>query len=141
LLDHLANKLPVSRWQRDLTDSTVLRVIGTAYAHSVVALSSLLKGLSKLEVDGDRLNADLEANWEVLAEAIQTVMRRHGIEKPYEQLKSLTRGTGVTAADLRAFVEGLDLPEDARRALRELSPSAYTGNAEEMAASLDAPGA
>jgi adenylosuccinate lyase len=141
LLDHLANKLPVSRWQRDLTDSTVLRVIGTAYAHSVVALSSLLKGLSKLEVDGDRLNADLEANWEVLAEAIQTVMRRHGIEKPYEQLKSLTRGKRVTAADLRAFVEGLDLPEDARRALRELSPSAYTGNAEEMAASLDAPGA
>jgi adenylosuccinate lyase len=141
LLDHLANKLPVSRWQRDLTDSTVLRVIGTAYAHSAVAMSSLLKGLSKLEVDGDRLNADLEANWEVLAEAIQTVMRRHGIEKPYEQLKSLTRGKRVTAADLRAFVEGLDLPEDARRALRELSPSAYTGNAEEMAASLDAPGA
>jgi adenylosuccinate lyase len=104
-------------------------------------MSSLLKGLSKLEVDGDRLNADLEANWEVLAEAIQTVMRRHGIEKPYEQLKSLTRGKRVTAADLRAFVEGLDLPEDARRALRELSPSAYTGNAEEMAASLDAPGA
>jgi len=141
LLDHLAGKLPVSRWQRDLTDSTVLRVIGTAYAHSVVALSSLQKGLSKLEVDGDRLTADLEANWEVLAEAIQTVMRRHGIEKPYEQLKSLTRGKRVTAADLQSFVEGLDLPEDARRALRELSPSAYTGNAEEMAASLDSPGA
>ncbi len=133
LLDHLAGKLPVSRWQRDLTDSTVLRVIGTAYGHSVVALSSLLKGLSKLEVDELRLDADLEANWEVLAEAIQTVMRKHGIDEPYEKLKRLTRGKRVTAAELAAFVDSLELPEEARRALRELDPSSYTGNAEEMA--------
>jgi adenylosuccinate lyase len=133
LLDHLAGKLPVSRWQRDLTDSTVLRVIGTAYGHSVVALSSLLKGLSKLEVDESRLDADLEANWEVLAEAIQTVMRKHGIDEPYEKLKRLTRGKRVTAAELAAFVDSLELPEEARRALRELHPSSYTGNAEEMA--------
>jgi adenylosuccinate lyase len=133
LLDHLAGKLPVSRWQRDLTDSTVLRVIGTAYGHSVVALSSLLKGLSKLEVDESRLDADLEANWEVLAEAIQTVMRKHGIDEPYEKLKRLTRGKRVTAAELAAFVDSLELPEEARRALRELDPSSYTGNAEEMA--------
>ena len=133
LLDHLACKLPVSRWQRDLTDSTVLRGIGTAYGHSVVALSSLLKGLSKVEVDEARLDADLEGNWEVLAEAIQTVMRRHGIEQPYEKLKSLTRGKRVTAADLAAFVDALDLPEEARLALRDLNPSTYTGNAQEMA--------
>ncbi len=103
LLDHLALKLPVSRWQRDLTDSTVLRVIGTAYGHSMVAMSSLLKGLSKLEVSADRLDEDLEASWEVLAEPIQTVMRRYGIENPYEQLKSLTRGKRITAADLETF--------------------------------------
>jgi adenylosuccinate lyase len=133
LLDHLAGKLPVSRWQRDLTDSTVLRVIGTAYGHSVVALSSLLKGLSKLEVDESRLDADLEANWEVLAEAIQTVMRKHGIDEPYEKLKRLTRGKRVTAAELAAFVDSLELTEEARRALRELHPSSYTGNAAEMA--------
>jgi adenylosuccinate lyase len=133
LLDHLACKLPVSRWQRDLTDSTVLRVIGTAYGHSVVALSSLIKGLSKVEVDEARLDADLEGNWEVLAEAIQTVMRKHGVEKPYEKLKSLTRGKRVTAADLAEFVDALDLPEAGRRALRDLNPSSYTGNAQEMA--------
>jgi adenylosuccinate lyase len=137
LLDHLACKLPVSRWQRDLTDSTVLRVIGTAYGHSAVALSSLLKGLSKLEVDGDRMDADLDANWEVLAEAIQTVMRRHGIEEPYEKLKALTRGKRVTADDLRAFVANLELPEEARRALLDMTPQAYTGNARQMARSLD----
>jgi len=135
LFDHLAGKLPLSRWQRDLTDSTVLRVIGTAYGHTVIALSSLLKGLSKLEVDAERLAADLDASWEVLAEAIQTVMRRHGIENPYEQLKALTRGKRVTAEALRDFVDGLDLPEDARRALRGLTPSAYTGNAAQMARS------
>jgi adenylosuccinate lyase len=133
LLDHLACKLPVSRWQRDLTDSTVLRGIGTAYGHSVVALSSLLKGLSKVEVDEARLDGDLEGNWEVLAEAIQTVMRRHGIEQPYEKLKSLTRGKRVTAADLAAFIDALDLPEAARLALRDLNPSNYIGNARDMA--------
>ena len=137
LLDHLASKLPVSRWQRDLTDSTVLRVMGTAYGHSVVALSSLLKGLSKLEVDAARLAAELDDSWEVLAEPIQTVMRRYGIENPYEQLKALTRGKRITAADLRAFIDGLDLPEEARRALRGLTPAAYTGNAAQMADSLE----
>jgi adenylosuccinate lyase len=137
LLDHLACKLPLSRWQRDLTDSTVLRVVGTAYGHSLIALSSLLKGLAKLEVDSDRLAADLDANWEVLAEPIQTVMRRYGIENPYERLKALTRGRRIAAADLAAFIDGLDLPEDARRALRELTPANYTGNAVQMASSLE----
>jgi adenylosuccinate lyase len=137
LLEHLASKLPVSRWQRDLTDSTVLRVIGTAYGHSVVALSSLLKGLAKLEVDTERLAADLDLSWEVLAEPIQTVMRRYGIENPYEQLKALTRGKRITAADLRAFINGLDLPEEVRQELHALTPAGYTGNAAEMAASIE----
>jgi adenylosuccinate lyase len=137
LLDHLACKLPVSRWQRDLTDSTVLRVIGTAYGHSVVALSSLLKGLAKLEVDPARLAADLDDSWEVLAEPIQTVMRRYGIENPYEQLKALTRGKRITAADLRAFIDALDLPDDVRQQLRRLTPAGYTGNAAQMAASIE----
>jgi adenylosuccinate lyase len=137
LLDHLSGKLPVSRWQRDLTDSTVLRVIGTAYGHSVIGLSSLLKGLDKLEVDAARLADDLDACWEVLAEPIQTVMRRYGIENAYEQLKALTRGRRIGAAELAALVDGLGLPEEARRALRELTPAAYTGNAADMAASLD----
>jgi adenylosuccinate lyase len=137
LLDHLASKLPVSRWQRDLTDSTVLRVIGTAYGHSLIALSSLLKGLARLEVDAARLEADLDASWEVLAEPVQTVMRRYGIDNPYEQLKALTRGRQVGAADLAAFIEGLELPEEARRALRELTPANYTGNAAQMAAKLE----
>ena len=133
LLDHLALKLPVSRWQRDLTDSTVLRVIGTAYGHSVVAMSSLLKGLSKLEVNSDRLDGDLDASWEVLAEPIQTVMRRYGIENPYEQLKSLTRGKQITQADLESFIKGLELPDEARHTLLALTPELYTGNAEQMA--------
>ena len=133
LLDHLALKLPVSRWQRDLTDSTVLRVIGTAYGHSVVAMSSLLKGLSKLEVNSDRLDGDLDASWEVLAEPIQTVMRRYGIENPYEQLKSLTRGKQITQAGLESFIKDLDLPDEARRTLLALTPELYTGNAEQMA--------
>jgi len=137
LLDHLAGKLPVSRWQRDLTDSTVLRVIGTAYGHAVIGLSSLEKGLGKLEVDPARLAEDLQRNWEVLAEPIQTVMRRYGIENPYEKLKALTRGRRIDAAELAAFVDALDLPEEARRALRELTPAAYTGNAAQMAESLD----
>lgn len=137
LLDHLALKLPVSRWQRDLTDSTVLRVIGTAYGHSMVAMSSLLKGLSKLEVRQDSLAEDLEASWEVLAEPIQTVMRRYGIENPYEQLKSLTRGKRITAADLETFITGLDLPDEAIRSLLELTPARYTGNAGQMAIAVD----
>ena len=137
LLDHLALKLPVSRWQRDLTDSTVLRVIGTAYGHSVVAMSSLLKGLSKLEVNSDRLAGDLDASWEVLAEPIQTVMRRYGIENPYEQLKSLTRGKQITQAGLESFINGLDLPDEARQLLLDLTPALYTGNAEHMAKAME----
>jgi len=137
LLDHLAAKLPVSRWQRDLTDSTVLRVIGTAYGHSLVATSSLLKGLAKLELNAERVDEDLDANWEVLAEPIQTVMRRYGIENPYEQLKSLTRGKRITPEDLADFIRGLDIPEEARKALLELTPAGYTGNAADMAAGMD----
>jgi adenylosuccinate lyase len=129
-------KLPVSRWQRDLTDSTVLRVIGTAYGHSLVAMSSLLKGLDKLEVNEARLTEDLERSWEVLAEPIQTVMRRYGIENPYEQLKALTRGKQITAADLEHFIESLDLPVEAREALLDLTPATYIGNAEQMASKL-----
>jgi adenylosuccinate lyase len=137
LLDHLALKLPVSRWQRDLTDSTVLRVIGTAYGHSVVAMSSLLKGLSRLEVNSDRLAGDLDTSWEVLAEPIQTVMRRYGIENPYEQLKSLTRGKQITQAGLESFIMGLDLPDEARQTLLALTPALYTGNAETMANAIN----
>ena len=137
LLDHLAGKLPVSRWQRDLTDSTVLRAIGTAYGHSLVALASLLKGLGKLEVNAARLEEDLDSAWEVLAEPIQTVMRRHGIENPYEQLKALTRGKAITREDLERFVAGLDLPDEARQRLLDLAPSGYTGNAAAMARALD----
>jgi adenylosuccinate lyase len=137
LLEHLALKLPISRWQRDLTDSTVLRVIGTAYGHSMVAMSSLLKGLSRLEVNSDRLASDLDASWEVLAEPIQTVMRRYGIENPYEQLKSLTRGKQITQAGLETFIKGLDLPDEARQTLLALTPALYTGNAEIMAKTIN----
>jgi adenylosuccinate lyase len=136
LLEHLALKLPISRWQRDLTDSTVLRVIGTAYGHSMVAMSSLLKGLSRLEVNSDRLASDLDASWEVLAEPIQTVMRRYGIENPYEQLKSLTRGKQITQAGLEAFINDLNLPDEARQTLLALTPALYTGNAEIMAKTI-----
>ena len=137
LLNHLADRLPVSRWQRDLVDSTRLRVIGTAYGHSLVATSSLLKGLAKLELDAERIDEDLNANWEVLAEPIQTVMRRYGIENPYEQLKTLTHGKRITAEDLAVFIQGLEIPEAARKALLELTPARYTGNAADMAAAVD----
>ena len=134
LCAHLAQKLPVSRWQRDLTDSTVLRNLGVGIAHSLIAYQSLLKGLGKLDVDTERLQADLDANWEVLAEAIQTVMRRYGIEQPYERLKELTRGRRVDGALMREFVDGLDLPAEARYRLLALSPATYTGYAAELAA-------
>ena len=133
LLTHFAQKLPVSRWQRDLTDSTVLRAIGTAFAHAQIGYASLLKGIGKLEVNAAALAADLDANWEVLAEPIQTVMRRYGIEQPYEKLKALTRGQRLDAAAMRAFVETLELPADARARLLELSPATYVGNAAEQA--------
>jgi adenylosuccinate lyase len=132
LLDHLAGKLPVSRWQRDLTDSTVLRVIGTAYGHSLVAISSLLKGLGKLEVNADRLQEDLDDAWEVLAEPVQTVMRRYGIENPYEQLKELTRGRSITRENMASFIRNLDIPQAAREELLALKPDTYTGNASRM---------
>jgi adenylosuccinate lyase len=133
LLAHLADKLPVSRWQRDLSDSTVQRTIGTAFAHALIAHQSLLKGLGKLEADPGRLAADLDDAWEVLAEPVQTVMRRYGIDNPYEQLKALTRGKAITREALAAFIATLEIPEAARDALLALSPSAYTGNAREMA--------
>jgi adenylosuccinate lyase len=133
LFGHLAAKLPVSRWQRDLTDSTVLRNLGVGFAHTSIALQSVLKGISKLEANSENLAADLDANWEVLAEPIQTVMRRYGIEKPYEKLKELTRGQRIGPAELREFVDKLDLPEEAKESLRSLTPAGYTGNAEKQA--------
>ena len=136
LLGHFAEKLPISRWQRDLTDSTVLRALGTAYGHSLVAIESLLKGLGKLNVNAERVAADLDASWEVLAEAVQTVMRRFGLPEPYEQLKALTRGQGITKDSMRAFIDGLDLPAEAKRALAELTPASYIGLADKLARAI-----
>ena len=136
LLDHLAGKLPISRWQRDLTDSTVLRNLGVGFAHTSIALQSVLRGLSKLEANSDAMLADLESNWEVLAEPIQTVMRRYGIEKPYEKLKELTRGQRITQEELQAFVDNLDIPDAAKASLKRLTPMSYTGNAREQAAGI-----
>jgi adenylosuccinate lyase len=133
LLGHFAEKLPISRWQRDLTDSTVLRALGTAFGHTLVALESLQKGLGKLTVNAERLAADLDASWEVLAEAVQTVMRRYGLPEPYEQLKALTRGQGITRESMRSFIEGLALPADARQRLLDLTPGGYVGLAESLA--------
>jgi adenylosuccinate lyase len=126
-------KLPVSRWQRDLTDSTVLRNMGVGFAYTGIAWQSALRGVGKLEVDAARMERDLDDNWEVLAEPIQTVMRRYGIEQPYEKLKALTRGQRVDQAGIDAFVEALELPEEAKTALKELTPMRYVGNAEEQA--------
>jgi adenylosuccinate lyase len=133
LLDHLGAKLPISRWQRDLSDSTVLRNLGVGFAHTGIALQSAIRGIGKLEADEARLTTDLEANWEVLAEPIQTVMRRYGVDKPYERLKELTRGQRVTAEQIARFIDGLDIPQDAREALKTLTPASYTGNAAEQA--------
>jgi adenylosuccinate lyase len=128
LLRHLAEKLPISRWQRDLTDSTVLRNVGVALGHAMLGWTALRQGLAKLDVDENRIAADLDSNWEVLAEAIQTVMRRHGLPEPYEQLKALTRGkTGMTRESLRAFIAGLALPADAKSRLLALTPATYVG--------------
>lgn len=138
IFDHLAAKLPISRWQRDLTDSTVLRNLGVGVAHTSIALQSALKGISKLEADAGRLAADLDSNWEVLAEPIQTVMRRYGIEKPYEKLKELTRGHRIGQEELRAFIDGLDMPEEVKAALRDLTPHNYIGNAIEQAKNIRA---
>ncbi len=136
LLNFFSSKLPVSRWQRDLTDSTVLRNIGVGFAHSLIAYQSLLKGLNKLDIDSVRLQADLDNNWEVLAEAIQTVMRRYGVEQPYEKLKALTRGHKIDAVSMRKFIEGLELPEDAKQRLLAMMPDNYLGNAIEQARNI-----
>lgn len=133
LLTHLAQKLPVSRWQRDLTDSTVLRTLGVGFAHTSIAYQAVLKGLGKLELDGEALGRDLEANWEVLAEPIQTVMRRYGIEQPYEKLKTLTRGRRIDREQLAAFIDGLEIPDQAKARLKALKPADYIGNAVEQA--------
>ena len=136
VLHHLAQKLPVSRWQRDLTDSTVLRNLGTGIGHTIIALDSLKRGIDKLEVNADAIAADLEHNWEVLAEPIQTVMRRYGIEQPYEKLKALTRGQKIDAEAIRQFVEALEIPDSAKQELIKLTPSAYIGNAIEQAKNI-----
>ncbi len=133
LFEHFAAKLPISRWQRDLTDSTVLRALGTAFGHALIGFSALMRGLGKLEVNPERLAEDLDANWEVLAEAVQTVMRRHGLPEPYEQLKALTRGQGISAATLKVFIENLDLPAEAKARLLAMTPASYTGLAQKLA--------
>jgi adenylosuccinate lyase len=136
LLKHLSEKLPVSRWQRDLTDSTVLRNLGTALGHSLLAYDSALKGLGKLETNPERLAEDLNNCWEVLAEPVQTVMRRFGVPNPYEQLKELTRGKGITPEGLRSFIQGLAIPDDAKKLLLEMTPASYIGKATELAKRL-----
>jgi len=137
LFEHLAAKLPVSRWQRDLTDSTVLRNLGVAFGYSLLAFDSCMRGIGKLEVDRHRLQQDLESNWEVLAEPIQTVMRRYGVPEPYEKLKALTRGQqGITRDALHAFIRELDIPDAAKQRLLALTPSGYTGNAAKQAAAV-----
>ncbi|QUX96696.1 adenylosuccinate lyase [Marinomonas sp. CT5] len=129
IMGHLSAKLPISRWQRDLTDSTVLRNLGVGLAHSLIAYQATLKGISKLEINAPRLEEDLNNAWEVLAEPIQTVMRRYGIESPYEKLKELTRGRTIDQATIEAFVDTLDMPEQAKAELKALTPSTYIGNA------------
>ena len=137
LLEHFAAKLPISRWQRDLTDSTVLRNLGVALGHTQIALASLAKGLAKLEVDDKALAADLDDAWEVLAEPVQTVMRRYGVPEPYEKLKALTRGQRISREILQAFIQTLEIPEDARQRLLDMSPASYLGNAEQQAGGAD----
>jgi adenylosuccinate lyase len=134
LLGHLAEKLPISRWQRDLTDSTVLRNMGVAFGYSLLGYDSCLKGLGKLEANRARLAEDLDASWEVLAEPIQTVMRRYGVENPYEQLKALTRGKGgITKEALHEFIAGLAIPQEAKQLLLDMTPASYIGKATELA--------
>jgi len=133
VLKHMAEKLPISRWQRDLTDSTVLRNIGVGFGYALLAYDSCLRGLNKLEVNHARMADDLDNNWEVLAEPVQTVMRRFGIENPYEQLKELTRGKGISRDALREFINGLAIPQDAKNGLLEMTPSSYVGLAEKLA--------
>jgi adenylosuccinate lyase len=137
LLEHFAAKLPISRFQRDLTDSTVLRNLGVGFGYCLLAYDSCLRGLAKLEVDAAQLAADLDDNWEVLAEPIQTVMRRYGVPEPYEKLKELTRGKqGITKESLHAFIRNLPIPEDARARLLALTPATYLGNAADQAGKI-----
>ena len=138
LLAHLSQKLPISRFQRDLTDSTVLRNMGVAFGYTLLGLDSLQRGLGKLEVNRDALAADLDAAWEVLAEPIQTVMRRHGLPNPYEQLKELTRGKAITREAIAAFIDALVLPEAEKARLRALTPAGYTGLASDLARRIGA---
>ncbi|EDN67663.1 adenylosuccinate lyase [Beggiatoa sp. PS] len=133
LFNHLAVKLPISRWQRDLSDSTVLRNLGVGIAHSLIAYDSSLKGIGKLEVNYAVIEADLNQTWEVLAEPIQTVMRRYGVPQAYEKLKDLTRGLGINQASLQAFITDLPIPEEAKKELLCLMPTTYIGNAEAQA--------
>ena len=136
LFEHFAAKLPISRWQRDLTDSTVLRALGTAFGHTLIGYDALLRGLNKLTVNPERLAADLDAAWEVLAEAVQTVMRRHGLPSPYEQLKALTRGHGINEQSMREFITTLELPADAKQRLLDMTPGSYTGLAQKLARNI-----
>ncbi|MDF2691604.1 MAG: Adenylosuccinate lyase, partial [Gammaproteobacteria bacterium] len=136
ILQHIAEKLPISRWQRDLSDSTVLRNLGVGIAHSLIAYQSLIKGISKLEVNEAMLLADLDQNWEVLGEAIQTVMRRYGIDEPYEKLKALTRGKKLDSNSLMSFIDSLELPAQVKTELKKLTPSYYLGNAQTQARSI-----
>ncbi|MGO3301017.1 MAG: adenylosuccinate lyase, partial [Pseudoalteromonas sp.] len=132
IFSHLAQKLPVSRWQRDLTDSTVLRNLGVGMGYTLIAYQSTLKGVSKLEVNEQRLLDELDQNWELLAEPIQTVMRKYSIEKPYEKLKDLTRGKRVNQVIMAEFIDGLDLPEEAKVEMKKLTPANYIGRAVEF---------
>ncbi|MGB0449233.1 MAG: adenylosuccinate lyase [Porticoccaceae bacterium] len=136
LFGHLAAKLPVSRWQRDLTDSTVLRNMGVGLGYSLIAYASLAKGMGKLQLNSEKLNADLDASWEVLAEPIQTVMRRYAIEEPYEKLKALTRGNVMDQQTIQAFIDTLEIPESAKNELKAMTPASYIGNAVQQAKSI-----
>ena len=133
VLRHLADKLPVSRWQRDLTDSTVLRNLGVGLGYCLVAWDACMRGLGKLEVNAAAIDADIDACWEVLAEPVQTVMRRYGLPQPYEQLKALTRGKGITEEGLREFIQGLELPAEPKARLLAMTPRSYIGLAAALA--------
>jgi adenylosuccinate lyase len=137
MFGHLASKLPVSRWQRDLTDSTVLRNLGVGVGYSVIAYQSSLKGISKLEVNEQSLLNELDNNWELLAEPVQTVMRRYGIEKPYEKLKELTRGKKINQQIMADFIDTLALPDNAKTKLKTLTPANYIGRAIEFVEQLE----
>ena len=133
VMSHMAQKLPISRWQRDLTDSTVLRNMGVGAGYSLIAYAATMKGISKLQVNETRVSEDLDNAWEVLAEPVQTVMRRYGIEQPYEKLKAFTRGKAITQDAMIEFIASLELPDSVKDELNALTPATYTGNAAEQA--------